>query len=88
MAKHFQLTDELQQRARLFVAGSLSESERVQYTRHLEVDDCDVCQREVRAFLAADPFVLTRPLEVPSPRAKEQLMQQVGTSASGFKSTE
>src|SRR5262245_33618034 len=77
MAKHLQLTDELQEKATLYAAGALPESERREYQRHLDEDDCSVCRKEVLEMQsAASLLALDGRLETPSPRAKERLMEQ------------
>src|SRR5690349_12607659 len=81
MSKHSQLTDELQERACLYAAGALPESERIDYVRHLEEDDCAVCRDEARQLVAAaHALALSAPLETPSPQVKERLMVQVRAS--------
>ena len=61
--KHPQLTDELQEQASLYAAGAMTESERREYARHLEEDDCTVCRREAREFQAATALLASRPPE-------------------------
>jgi hypothetical protein len=81
MARHFQLTDELQEKASLYAAGAMPEAERVEYTRHLEDDDCAVCRKEAEELLfAAHSLGLGGRLETPSARVKEQFMRQVHAS--------
>ncbi len=82
MAKHLKLTDELQERASLFAADALTESERMDFLRHLDEDDCAVCRKEAAELASAlNLLVLDGPLETPSPRVKERLMVQVNASA-------
>ena len=81
-AKHPHLTDELVEKASLFAAGALPEDERREYVRHLEEDDCEVCRNEARELQTAANFLsLHVPLETPSPRVKERLMERVQSSA-------
>src|SRR5262245_19029679 len=81
-AKHNHLTEELLERASLFAAGALPEDERREYVRHLEEDDCAVCRNEARELQTAANFLsLHVPLETPSPRVKERLMERVRSSA-------
>jgi hypothetical protein len=81
MAKHIQLTDELQEKASLYAAGAMPEAERAEYTRHLEDDGCDVCRKEAEELLfAAHSLGLGGTLETPSARVKEQFMRQVHAS--------
>jgi len=76
--KHNQLTDELQEKASLFAVGALPEDERLEYVRHLEEDQCNVCKDEVREFQSAVNLIaLAAPLQTPSPVVKERLMEQV-----------
>jgi len=80
--KHLQLTDELQEQASLFAAGALPESERREYARHLEEDDCAICQNEAREFMSTANLLIFRgPLESPSPKVKQRLMEQVRAGA-------
>jgi len=80
--KHVHLTEELLEKASLFAAGALPEDERREYVRHLEEDDCAVCRNEARELQTAANFLsLHVPLETPSPRVKERLMERVRSSA-------
>jgi anti-sigma-K factor RskA len=76
--KHLQLTDELQEQASLYASGAMTESERREYARHLEEDNCDVCRTEAREFHAA-ASLLAAGLDqmTPSPSVKTRLMAQV-----------
>ena len=78
--KHPQLTDELQEQASLYAAGAMTESERREYARHLEQDDCTVCRREAREFQAATALLAIGldPLS-PSQAVKDRLMAAVAT---------
>ena len=46
--RHTQLTDDLQEQASLYAAGAMTESERKEFVRHLEEDQCAVCVSEVK----------------------------------------
>jgi anti-sigma-K factor RskA len=80
--RHTQLTDDLQEQATLYAAGAMTESERREFARHLEEDQCAVCVSEVKelqsvaAMLAFD----TAPA-VPSPSVRERLMEQARSVA-------
>ena len=79
--KHLHLTEELLEKASLFAAGALPEQERREYVRHLEQDDCAVCRNEARELQTAANFLSMHiPLETPSPRVKERLMERVRSS--------
>ncbi len=75
--KHTQLTDELQERASLYAAGAMPESERSEYARHLEDDQCGVCQAEVNELQAAMGMLAfsVAPAE-PSPAVRARLMEE------------
>jgi anti-sigma-K factor RskA len=84
--RHTQLTDDLQEQVSLYAAGAMTESERREFARHLEEDQCALCVSEVKelqsvaAMLAFD----TAPA-VPSSSVRERLMEQarsVGPSGS------
>src|SRR6187401_1813416 len=76
--KHLQLTDELQEQASLYASGAMTESERREYARHLEEDNCAVCRREAEEFEAATGLLALGldPLS-PSPSVKDRLMASV-----------
>jgi len=80
--KHSQLTNELQERASLYAMGALSESEILEYARHIEDDQCDVCRtavnelQEVTALLA-----YSVPSATPSAAVKTRLLEQARNSA-------
>jgi Anti-sigma-K factor rskA, C-terminal len=76
--KHPRLTDELQEQASLYAAGAMTESERRDYARHLEEDDCAVCRRETQEFQAATALLAVGldPL-TPSQSVKDRLMASV-----------
>jgi anti-sigma-K factor RskA len=78
--KHLQLTDELQEQASLYASGAMTESERREYARHLEEDNCAVCRREAEEFQAATSLLALGldPL-TPSPSVKDRLMASVAT---------
>ena len=73
--KHLQLTDELQEQASLYASGAMTESEKREYARHLEEDNCAVCRREAEEFQAATGLLALGldPL-TPSPSVKNRLM--------------
>jgi anti-sigma-K factor RskA len=73
--KHQQLTGELQERALLYAAGALDEQERIEYSRHLEEDDCAVCQAEVlESEAAAQSLAMMLPMQTPSQSVKQRLL--------------
>ena len=76
--KHLQLTDELQEQASLYASGAMTESERREYARHLDEDNCAVCRREAEEFQAATGLLALGldPL-TPSPSVKDRLMASV-----------
>jgi anti-sigma-K factor RskA len=73
--KHPQLTDDLQVQASLYASGAMTESERREYARHLEEDDCAVCRGEAQEFQSAVGLLALGldPLS-PSDSVKERLM--------------
>src|SRR5262249_46230691 len=80
--KHHQFTDELQETASLYTAGALSEPERLEFARHLEEDDCGVCRSEVRELHSATSLLAYNlPLQTPSARVRERLMEQARGAA-------
>jgi anti-sigma-K factor RskA len=75
--KHTQLTDDLQEQASLYAAGAMPETERLEYMRHLEEDQCSVCQAEVKELQSAISLLaFAVPTSSPSPRVKARLMEQ------------
>lgn len=77
--KHKELTAELQEQASLYAAGAMTESERREYERHLEEDQCEVCRTEANELQSAVSLLaFTLPASSPSPRVKERLMEQAG----------
>jgi anti-sigma-K factor RskA len=75
--KHTQLTDDLQEQASLYAAGAMTESEREQYSRHLEEDGCAVCRSEVTELQSSISLLaFSLPSSSPSPSVKARLMQQ------------
>lgn len=75
--KHTRLTDDLQEQASLYAAGAMTESEREQYARHLEEDECAVCRSEVTELQSSISLLaFTLPSSGPSPSVKTRLMQQ------------
>src|SRR5437870_11688248 len=80
--RHSQLTDDLQERASLYVAGALPASEGEEYARHIEDDQCAVCRNEVNDLRAVMALVATGvPSASPSPSVKVRLMQQARSAA-------
>src|SRR5205823_5102127 len=73
--RHPQLTDDLQEQASLYASGAMTESERREYARHLEEDNCAVCRREAEEFQSAMGLLALGldPL-TPSPTVKTRLM--------------
>jgi len=75
--RHTELTDDLQERASLYAAGAMSDSERLEYARHLDEDQCTVCQAEVKELQSAiSMLAFSVPSSNPSPTVKVRLMQQ------------
>src|SRR6185436_1236541 len=75
--RHTQLTDELQERASLYAAGAMTDSEQREYVRHLEEDQCAVCRAEVDELQSAVSLLAFGvPASTPSPAVKERLMEQ------------
>jgi anti-sigma-K factor RskA len=80
--RHTQLTDDLQEQATLYAAGAMTETERKEYARHLEEDQCVVCLSEVnelRATVSMTAFAL--PSAAPSPSVRQRLMEQARSGA-------
>jgi anti-sigma-K factor RskA len=76
--KHLQTSSELQERALLFAIGALPESERRDFARHLEEDDCRICLEESLEFQSvAQSLAMRLPAETPSAAVKERLLAQV-----------
>ena len=81
--KHKELTAELQEQASLDAAGAMTESERREYERHLDDDQCEVCRAEANELQSAVSLLaFTLPASSPSPRVKERLMEQAGSARS------
>jgi len=75
--KHTELTDDLQERASLYAAGAMTDSERLEYARHLDEDQCVVCQAEVKELQGAMSLLaFSLPSQSPSPTVKVRLMEQ------------
>jgi anti-sigma-K factor RskA len=75
--RHTQLTDDLQEQATLYAAGAMTDSERREYVRHLEEDQCAVCLSEANELQAiASLLAFDAPLATPSPAVKQRLMDQ------------
>jgi len=75
--KHTQLTDDLQERASLYAAGAMTDSEQQEFARHLEDDQCAVCRSEVKELQSAISLLaFNLPKGSPSPVVKERLMEQ------------
>ncbi len=80
--KHSHTTDDLQQQASLYAAGAMTDTERLQYTRHLEDDQCAVCQAEVNELqAAASMLAFIAPSVVPSPAVRRRLLDQARSAA-------
>src|SRR5881296_1407876 len=80
--RHTQLTEDLQEQATLYAAGAMTDSEREEYARHLEEDQCAVCLSEVNELQAAVSLLAfsTAPA-TPSPAVRERLMEQARSVA-------
>jgi anti-sigma-K factor RskA len=75
--RHTELTDDLQERASLYAAGAMTDSERLEYARHLDEDQCSVCQAEVKELQSAmSMLAFSVPSTSPSATVKVRLMQQ------------
>src|SRR5262249_45986226 len=75
--RHTELTDDLQERASLYAAGAMTDSERLEYARHLDEDQCVVCQAEVKELQGAMSLLaFSLPSQSPSPTVKVRLMEQ------------
>jgi anti-sigma-K factor RskA len=80
--KHSHTTDDLQEQASLYAAGAMTDTERLQYQRHLEDDQCTVCQAEVNeSQAAASMLAFTAPSVAPSPAVRGRLMEQARSAA-------
>jgi anti-sigma-K factor RskA len=80
--RHTQLTDDLQEQASLYAAGAMTESERKEFARHLEEDQCSVCVAEVKELQSvAAMLAFDTPLASPSPSVRDRLMEQARTVA-------
>jgi anti-sigma-K factor RskA len=81
--KHLQLTEDLQEKASLYAAGAMSESERKEYAIHLEADGCELCRSEVLELQSVmHAFAMDLPGSDPSPNVKMRLMAQAELSVS------
>ncbi len=75
--RHEQLTDDLQEQASLYAAGAMAESQRREYARHLEEDQCAVCLSEVNELqTAVSMLAFSTPSRSPSPTVRERLREQ------------
>jgi anti-sigma-K factor RskA len=75
--RHTELTDDLQERASLYAAGAMTDSDRLEYARHLDEDQCAVCQAEVKELQSAiSMLAFSVPSSSPSSTVKVRLMQQ------------
>jgi anti-sigma-K factor RskA len=75
--KHKELTDDLQEQASLYAAGAMTDSERREYARHLEEDECPVCRSEVKELEStASLLAFSVSSAAPSPDVKARLMEQ------------
>jgi len=80
--RHKQLTDDLQEQATLYAAGAMTDSERKEYARHLEEDQCAVCLSEVNELQAAVSLLAFDTVPAtPSPAVRERLMEQARSVA-------
>jgi len=80
--KHFELTNELQERASLYAAGALPESERAEYEHHVEEDQCDVCRAEIDELQAVMALTaLSVPPAMPPAGVKDRLMEQARSAS-------
>jgi len=80
--KHTELTEDLQERASLYAAGAMTDSEKSDYVRHLEEDQCAVCRAEVDELQSAISLLaFTVPAASPSPSVKARLMEQARSAA-------
>src|SRR5947199_5931136 len=81
--RHEQLTDDLQEQASLFAAGAMTESERKEYARHLEEDQCAVCLSEVNESQSAvSMLAFSTASRSPSPSVQQRLREQAHSVAS------
>src|SRR5438445_13825874 len=81
--RHEQLTDDLQEQASLFAAGAMTESERKEYARHLEEDQCAVCLSEVNELQSAvSMLAFSTASRSPSPSVQQRLLEQAPSVAS------
>jgi anti-sigma-K factor RskA len=75
--RHTQLTEVLQEQASLYAAGAMTESERKEYARHLEEDQCVMCLSEVNELQSAiSMLAFSTASATPSPSVKQRLMEQ------------
>lgn len=82
--KHTQLTDDLQERASLYAAGAMTDSERIEYARHLEEDQCAVCRSEVNELQSAISLLAyTVPSSNPSQTVRVRLLEQARNARPG-----
>ena len=80
--RHTQLTDDLQEQASLYAVGAMTESERKEFARHLEEDQCAVCVSEVKELQsAASMLAFDTASAVPSPSVRDRLMEQARSAA-------
>jgi anti-sigma-K factor RskA len=81
--KHSHITDDLQEQASLYAAGAMTDTERLEYQRHLEDDQCAVCQAEVKELrAAASMLAFTVPRVAPSLAVRGRLMEQARSASS------
>src|SRR5438094_8919128 len=82
--RHEQLTDDLQEQASLYAAGAMTESERNEYARHLEEDQCTVCLSEVNELQSAvSMLAFSAPSRTPSPLVQQRLREQARSVVPG-----
>ena len=81
--KHTELNLDLQERASLYAAGAMAESERLEYARHLEEDGCAVCRSEVNELQSAmSMLAFSVSPATPSPDVRRRLMEQARMQSS------
>src|SRR5436190_6220641 len=74
--RHTELTNDLQERASLYAAGAMTESERREFARHLEEDQCAVCGSEVGELQSvASLIAFTATSATPSPNVRSRLLE-------------
>src|SRR5262249_19111319 len=65
-----------------YAAGALPETDRLEFVRHLENDDCKICREEVRELQSVSSLLsLDLPQLSPSAEVKKRLMDQARSVA-------